>query len=109
MAKTAGIDWAWKAWAISGFASTSTLASSTAPLVSSMTLSSIGPSVRHGPHHDAQSSTTTGTLFERSMTSVANVASETSFTLRSLTVAVIRRRGSPSAVSLSDYGDGDGR
>src|ERR1035437_8477304 len=104
MAKTAGIDWAWKAWAISGFASTSTLASSTAPLVSSMTLSSIGPSVRHGPHHDAQRSTTTGTLFERSMTSVANVASETSFTRCSLTVAALRRRGRQALLASATMG-----
>ena len=30
--------------------------------------SSAGPSVRHGPHHSAQKSTTTGTCLERSMT-----------------------------------------
>src|SRR5262245_45530123 len=47
----------------------------------------IGPSVRHGPHHGAQRSTTTGTDFDRSTTSVSNVASVTSvyampFTLR---------------------------
>src|SRR3546814_20596121 len=38
----------------------------------------IGPSVLHGPHHSAQRSTTTGTDFERSTTSVAKVASVTS-------------------------------
>ena len=63
-----------------GCASTSTFASSTAPPVSATTFSRIGPSVLHGPHHSAQRSTTTGTVVDRSMTSVANVASVTSVT-----------------------------
>ena len=86
IAKTAGIDCTLKAWAICGFASTSTLASSTAPPVSSTTFSMIGPSVLHGPHHSAQRSTTTGTVIDRSITAVANVASVTSVTSVSITV-----------------------
>src|SRR5690606_32239229 len=61
-----------------GLASTSTFASSTRPSVSATTFSMIGPSVRHGPHHSAHRSTTTGTVFERSMTAVWKVASVTS-------------------------------
>ena len=74
----AGIDWTRKACATAGLASTSTLASSTPPLVSPITLSRIGPSVLHGPHHSAQRSTTTGTWWDRWTTSVSNVASVTS-------------------------------
>ena len=40
--------------------------------------SSTGVSCRHGPHHSAQKSTTTGTSCERSMTSCSKVASVTS-------------------------------
>ena len=38
----------------------------------------IGPSVLHGPHHSAHRSTTTGTVVDRSITAVWNVASVTS-------------------------------
>ena len=68
----------WKAAAVCWFVSTSTLASTTLPPVSSITFSRIGPSVLHGPHHSAQRSTTTGTCLERSTTSVGKVASVTS-------------------------------
>src|SRR3546814_10353424 len=68
----------WKALATWGLVSTSTFASTTFPSVSAITFSMIGPSVLHGPHHSAQRSTTTGTDFERSTTSVAKVASVTS-------------------------------
>ena len=47
---------------ICGFSSTLTLTSTTLPSVSSTTFSRIGPSVRHGPHHGAHRSTTTGTV-----------------------------------------------
>ncbi len=39
-----------------------------------------GPSARHGPHHSAQKSTTTGTSCERSMTFASKSASVTSET-----------------------------
>src|SRR3546814_20776271 len=71
----------WKALATWGLVSTSTFASTTFPSVSAITFSMIGPSVLHGPHHSAQRSTTTGTDFERSTTSVAKVASVTSIAL----------------------------
>jgi len=53
----------------------------------------IGPSVLHGPHHSAQRSTTTGTVIDRSMTAVPNVASVTSVTSHSLTARFDERRG----------------
>ena len=68
----------WNAWLIAGFSSTLTLASTTLPSVASTTFSMIGPSVLHGPHHGAHRSTTTGTVFDCSTTSVSNVASVTS-------------------------------
>jgi hypothetical protein len=43
--------------------------------------SSSGVSWRHGPHHAAQKSTTTGVVAERSRTSAWKVASETSITV----------------------------
>src|ERR1035437_10412777 len=100
-AKTAGIDWTAKAWDTLGFASTSTLTSSTAPLVSPMTFSRMGPSVLHGPHHSAHRSTTTGTLIERSMTAVANVASVTSFTQTSLTALEADGEGHPPLLAFA--------
>ena len=44
--------------------------------------SSAGVSVRHGPHHSAQKSTTTGTARERSITSLSKLASLTSTGMR---------------------------
>src|SRR3979490_854030 len=78
------MDWTWNASATRRLASTSTLTSSTPPLVSATTFSRIGPSVRHGPHHSAHRSTTTGTSAERSRTAVSKVASVTSIALYSL-------------------------
>ena len=69
MAKTAGIDWTAKDWAMRGFSSTLTLASSTAPSVAATARSSIGPRVLHGPHQGAHRSTTTGTVALRPSTS----------------------------------------
>ena len=77
-AKTAGIDCTEKVWAIRGFSSTLTLASSTSPLVAAMTCSRMGPRVLHGPHHGAHRSTTTGTVALRAITSVWKLASVTS-------------------------------
>ena len=59
-AYTAGMPCTRKAWETCGFSSTLTLASTTLPPVSSTTFSMMGPSVRHGPHHGAHRSTTTG-------------------------------------------------
>src|SRR3979490_429499 len=75
------MDWTWNASATRRLASTSTLTSSTWPPVSPTTFSRIGPSVRHGPHHDAHRSTTTGTSVERSRTAVSKVASVTSISV----------------------------
>src|SRR5918995_695350 len=64
-----------------GFSSTLTFASTTLPLVSSTTRSRMGPSCLHGPHHGAHRSTTTGVAWDRSSTSVWNVASVTSMVI----------------------------
>src|SRR4051794_33221003 len=88
--------WTWKAWAVAGLASTSTLARTTSPPVSSTTASSIGPSVLHGPHHSAQRSTTTGVVMERSSTSDWKVASVTSI----ITATRIRVRGHAAALDV---------
>lgn len=77
-AYTAGIDWTWNIEAILGFSSTLTLTRSTCPSVAATTRSRIGPSVRQGPHHGAQRSTTTGTSRDRVSTSCSKFASVTS-------------------------------
>ena len=61
--------------AVAGFSSTFSLAMRTRPAISAATSSSTGPIVRHGPHHGAHISSSTGTG-ERS-TSFRNVASVT--------------------------------
>src|SRR3978361_1382629 len=68
---------------MAGFASMSTLTSSTAPSVAATAFSITGASAWHGPHHTAQKSTSTGTLRERSMTACSNPASSTSVAMRS--------------------------
>ena len=45
-----------------GLASVSTFASTTSPSRAAAASSSSGVSARHGPHHDAQKSTTTGVV-----------------------------------------------
>ena len=74
-ALTAGMPWMRNADEMRGLASVSSFASSTWPSRSATAFSSTGPSARHGPHHSAQKSTTTGTSWERSMTSRSKVAS----------------------------------
>ena len=54
-------------------ASVSSLASTTLPSRAAAAFSSAGVSWRHGPHHSAQKSTTTGTWRERSTTSALEV------------------------------------
>jgi hypothetical protein len=77
-AKTAGMPWMPRAWASRWLASTSTLASTQAPLPSMASFSRIGESCLHGSHHSAQKSMTTGVRSERSSTSLWKVASVTS-------------------------------
>jgi hypothetical protein len=77
-ALTAGMPCTPKRAARPWLASTSTFASTTLPSRACSAASSAGPSVRHGPHHSAQKSTTTGTSFERSTTSRSKLASVTS-------------------------------
>src|SRR3954449_3163180 len=72
--------WIWKAADRRCSASTSILASTQAPWSSAASRSRTGESCLHGPHHSAQKSSTTGTVRDRSMTSVWNEASSTSKT-----------------------------
>ena len=72
-----GIDITWKVAAVCGLSSTFSLTtrmSSRSPASSSRW----GATIRHGPHHGAQKSTSTGS--EDSMTSAWKVVSETSVT-----------------------------
>ena len=62
----------------------------------------IGPSVWHGPHHGAHRSTTTGAVFDRSMTSVSNVASVTSITAMAPTLPAGLRRVPYRRVASAD-------
>ena len=78
-ATTIGIDWARKACDSWGFASTSTLASTSRPPASMTSFSSTGVSCLQGPHHSAQRSMTTGTVRESSST-CGKVSSVTSIT-----------------------------
>ena len=68
-ANTAGIDRTPKSAASPGSRSVSTLARTNRPPYSAASRSSTGPSIRHGPHHSAQKSITTGTSDDRSITS----------------------------------------
>src|SRR5690606_7355633 len=75
---TSGVVMILTAPSISGLSAELTLTSMTRPANSAATFSMIGPSVRQGPHHGAQKSTTTGCAFEASRTSGSNVAVVTS-------------------------------
>ena len=77
--------------AVRGFSSVFSFVRTTSPAFSAATFSMIGPSTRHGPHQGAQKSTTTGTVFERSRTSVAKVASVTSRAAVSAGMVVSRK------------------
>src|SRR5580658_1033111 len=61
-----------------GFSSTFTLVSSTAPSVSAITRSKMGPRVLQGQHQGAHRSTTTGTSLDRASTACSKLASVTS-------------------------------
>ena len=93
------------AWARPGFESMSTFASTTAPSRRSTASSRIGVSCRHGPHHAAQKSTTTGTSRERSITSASNVASVTSMPLQSVAEPLEGAEAAPGG----RHGSGQGR
>src|SRR4051794_24098983 len=79
-ALTAGMPWIWNACAMRGLASVSSLARTTWPSRSAAACSRIGPSARHGPHHSAQKSTTTGVVLDCSMTCCWKSCSVTSMT-----------------------------
>ena len=72
-----------------GLWSVSSLASTTFPSRAVAAFSMMGPSARHGAHHSAQKSTTTGIVAERSTTSSLKVASVTSMAVIPKAYAVI--------------------
>src|SRR6186713_148269 len=102
-AMTFGIERMLKACESSGFSSELIFTSLTRPPKSCATLSRVGPSVRHGPHHGAQKSTTTGTVFEAARTSVSKVAVVTS--MRGIVLEGRAGRGRADAV-LASYAYG---
>src|SRR3954463_398916 len=71
-----GIETTWKSRAVSGLASTSSLATVRSADRSAAISSSTGATILQGPHHVAQKSTSTGLLLDN--TSVGKEASETS-------------------------------
>jgi hypothetical protein len=101
-ALTAGMPCTCAACARRGLASTSIFASTHAPSPSPASFSSTGLSWRHGPHHAAQKSSTTGTCMDRSITSSRKVASVTSITcgavgaLDAVLPGIVKSDGPPS-------------
>ena len=88
----------------------STLASTNLPSYSRASFSRSGPSRRHGPHHDAQKSTTTGTVRDRSITSCSKFFGVASITnaevefvslIESIFLIVPRSLGSQSIVDAA--------
>src|SRR5690606_29017831 len=77
---TVGIERIWNAAASCCSASTSTLASTNAPLYSPATFSRIGPRVLQGPHHSAQKSISTGVCVDFCSTSASKLAAVASKT-----------------------------
>src|SRR2546423_2128946 len=96
------MPWIWKAADSCGLASVSSLASTTSPSRAAAAFSRIGVRVRHGPHHSAQKSTTTGVVRERSTTSCSKVASVTSMTV----IAIDDTNCAMAALDVHDAGEG---
>src|SRR5207248_10754071 len=87
----------------------SSLASTTLPSRLPASRSRRGVSWRHGPHHSAQKSTTTGVVLERSRTSASKVASVTSMTMGPRVERVATQvtvEGAGARLSLDDAGEG---
>src|ERR671918_1976388 len=74
--------------AVCGLASTSSLRTSTTPAYLAASFSISGATMRHGPHHSAQKSTTTGLSLWS--TSASNVASVTSGTLDDIGISFLQ-------------------
>lgn len=74
---TAGIDITPNLEAASAFSSVEAFATISFPSYSFAIFSSVGPSIMHGPHHEAQKSTRTGVVFDFSITSELKFASVT--------------------------------
>src|ERR671910_2696386 len=88
--------------AVCGFASTSSLRTSTTPAYLAASFSISGATMRHGPHHSAQKSTITG--FSLWSTSASNVASVTSGTLDDIRIPFLCVRRSAGALLQQSVG-----
>src|SRR5438552_16325797 len=82
-----GIDWMPYFAAVCGFSSTLSLTTFTLPSREPAISSSAGAIWRHGPHHSAQKSTTTGLLAFN--TSFSNVLSDTLPTVMGMTSSLL--------------------
>src|SRR4029077_7921449 len=91
-----GIDMMPNLAAVPGFSSTLSLTILTLPLSDLEISSSAGAIMRHGPHHSAQKSTTTGPL--ALSTSCSNVASVVLSTMKNLTFS--EGIGGPAVLNL---------
>src|SRR5690606_28180971 len=106
---TVGSDWMPNMPASCISSSALTLASTNAPAYSSASFSSSGPNCRHGPHHGAQKSTSTGACIERSSTSCAKVAAVASIVVgMGGGVAALGLRMCMGGAGNGDWGRGTG-
>ena len=103
IAYTAGIDWAWNARRSRVLVDVD-LGEHDLSVGGVDRLLEIGPSVRHGPHHGAHRSMTTGTVADFSSTSAANVASVTSMAMP-FTLEGPRRKSCPAAYPCPTLGN----
>lgn len=94
MTTIVGILKAWKRCAVAGLSSTFTLTTLRRPANSFDRSSRMGPTIRHGPHHGAQRSTTTAGAALASMSNVSSVA----FTSHGRTLAQLPQCGAPRAL-----------
>src|SRR6201994_4750972 len=85
-----GIDTTSKLRAVSGLASTSSLATVSCPTDSLAISASTGATILHGPHQVAQKSTSTGVLLAN--TSLSNEASETSTGEAALVIGMLQSK-----------------
>src|SRR5262245_52528434 len=92
-----GIDWIPYFAATDGFSSTLSLTILTLPPSEPAISSSAGAIMRHGPHHSAQKSTTTGSADFR--TSASKVASETFPTPMEIPRSVVGDASHPGGVA----------
>src|ERR1700683_3929618 len=102
----------WYCPAIVGFSSVFNLTNFALPAFAAATFSTIGPSMRHGPHHGAQKSTRTGwVLWSTSVSKLVCVTSANAliYLLTLLKLGLLRLAGDLGDLRglLSKIGNGD--